>query len=110
MLTGTTFEAVVILALIAVVHTFVSSFIVARLTASEKTEAKTSVQATVSGLSVGCRPTISCARRPEAEGRRRICDQLTSLLALFGLALYWIDIICCSAAAMLYTPLWAFPP
>jgi hypothetical protein len=49
MLTGTTFEAVAILALIAVVHTFVSSFIVARLTASEKTEAGESVQATVSG-------------------------------------------------------------
>jgi hypothetical protein len=48
MLTGTTFEAVAILALIAVVHTFVSSFIVARLTASEKTEAAEGVQAKVS--------------------------------------------------------------
>ena len=50
MLTGTTFEAVAILALIAVVHTFVSSFIVARLTAGEKTAVRKSVRATVSGV------------------------------------------------------------
>jgi hypothetical protein len=36
MLTGTAFEAFAILALIAVVHAFVSSFIAARLSAGEK--------------------------------------------------------------------------
>jgi len=40
MLTGTTFEAVAILALIAVVHAFVSSLIAARLTAGEKADAE----------------------------------------------------------------------
>jgi len=49
MLTGTTFEALAILALIAVVHTFVSGFIAVLLTAGEKAEAKESVQASISG-------------------------------------------------------------
>jgi hypothetical protein len=48
MLTGTTFETVALLTLIAVVHTFVSSFIVARLTAGEKTEARKGIQASIS--------------------------------------------------------------
>ena len=39
MLTGTTFEALALLALIAVVHTLVSTFIATRLTAGEKADA-----------------------------------------------------------------------
>jgi hypothetical protein len=38
MLTGTTFEAIAILALIAVVHTIVSTFIATRLAAGEKSD------------------------------------------------------------------------
>jgi len=39
MLTGTTFEAIAILALIAVAHAIVSTFIATRLVAGEKSEA-----------------------------------------------------------------------
>ena len=62
MLTGTTFEAVAILALIAVVHTFVSTFIVTRLTAGEKTDAAR-VSAPPPRLSAVLRPTISSQGR-----------------------------------------------
>ena len=39
MLTGTTFEALAILALIAVVHTLVSTFLATRLSVGEKADA-----------------------------------------------------------------------
>ena len=42
MLTGTTFEAVAILALIAVAHTVISTVIAKRLSASEKASGKNS--------------------------------------------------------------------
>ena len=48
MLTGTTFEAVTILALIAVAHTLVSTFIATRLSAGEKATGEKSGAARVS--------------------------------------------------------------
>ena len=50
MLTGTAFEAFAILALIAVVHAFVSSFIAARLTAGEKADGEKAEIKGVSGV------------------------------------------------------------
>lgn len=48
MLTGTTFEAVAILALIAAAHTVISTVIAKRLSASEKASAQNSVATGVS--------------------------------------------------------------
>ena len=52
MLTGTTFEALAILALIAVAHTIVSTFIATRLSAGEKSDAMR-VSATIAPAIVG---------------------------------------------------------
>lgn len=50
MLTGTTFEAVVILALIAAAHTVISTVIAKRLSASEKASAQNSGATGVSAI------------------------------------------------------------
>ena len=71
MLTGTTFEAVAILALIAVVHTVISTFIATRLSAGEKasgqTQAPRAFQPPSPRLSAARLPTISSPRPPDID-------------------------------------------
>jgi hypothetical protein len=64
MLTGSTFEVVVVLALIAVVHTVVSTLIARKLTRDEQALAETSNNVLVSAPSTGCLRTTSPVKLP----------------------------------------------
>ena len=68
MLTGTTFEAVAILALIAVAHTIVSTFIATRLSAGEKASGQSS---DTTGVSATATPAFGqhAGQRSVRQGR-----------------------------------------